>query len=101
MFALLLYLAIERGKLIVRRQLGSMLFPEGSAANAGHSLRQLLYRLRQMGVPLETTAAAVRLPAESVVEAPESLLSRSAGDATRNESSSFISCPPIRRRRNR
>ena len=48
------------------------LFPEASAANAGHNLRQLLYRLRRMGVPLEATAAAVKLPAESVVEAPES-----------------------------
>ena len=46
-FALLLYLAIERGKLVTRSQLASMLFPEASAANAGHNLRQLLYRLRR------------------------------------------------------
>jgi DNA-binding SARP family transcriptional activator len=81
LFALLLYLAIERGKLIPRGQLASMLFPEVNATNAGHNLRQLLYRLRRIGVPLETTAAAVRLPAESVVEAPECLLARSHGEA--------------------
>jgi DNA-binding SARP family transcriptional activator len=92
-FALLLYLAIERGKVIVRGQLGSMLFPEVSRSSAGHNLRQLLYRLRRMGVPLEATAAAVRLPAESVVEAPESILSRCAGDAARNESPSFTLLP--------
>ena len=50
-FALLLYLAVERGKLVTRSQLASMLFPEGSAANVGHNLRQLLYRLRRCGSP--------------------------------------------------
>jgi DNA-binding SARP family transcriptional activator len=83
-FALLLYLAIERGKLIARTQLTSMLFPAASGANGAHNLRQLLYRLRRMGVPLETTPAAVRLPAESVKEAPESVLERRSGDAARN-----------------
>jgi DNA-binding SARP family transcriptional activator len=98
LFALLLYLAVERGKLISRGQLASMLFPEANATNAGHNLRQLLYRLRRIGVPLETTAAAVRLPAESVVEAPECLLARSHGDAVLVGPTSYALlptyCPP-------
>jgi hypothetical protein len=53
-----------------------MLFPEVSPTNAGHNLRQLLYRLRRMGVPLETTGAAVKLPAECVIGAPEAMLTR-------------------------
>ncbi|HEX7981837.1 MAG TPA: AAA family ATPase, partial [Gemmatimonadaceae bacterium] len=92
-FALLLYLGIERGKLISRSQLASMLFPEGSAAKAGHNLRQLLYRLRRIGVPLEASAAAVRLPAESVVEAPESVFTRGPGEASRSEPTSFALLP--------
>jgi DNA-binding SARP family transcriptional activator len=92
-FALLLYLGIERGKLVSRGQLASMLFPEGRAADAGHSLRQLLYRLRRIGVPLETTAATVRLPAGSVVEAPESVLTRALGGASPIEAPGFTLLP--------
>ena len=91
-FALLLYLAIERGKLVTRSQLASMLFPEASAANAGHNLRQLLYRLRRIGVPLEATGGSVRLPAESVVESPESVLQR-VGEALGHGSGSFVLLP--------
>ena len=92
-FALLLYLAVERGKLVSRSQLGSMLFPEGSAPNAAHNLRQLLYRLRRIGVPLEATGAAVRLPDGGVVEAPETLLTRGIGGAASSSSSSLALLP--------
>ena len=92
-FALLLYLAIERGKLVTRSQLASILFPEGSAANAGHNLRQLLYRLRRIGVPLEATGASVRLRAESVVESPESVLKRGVGETAGTDSRGFTLLP--------
>lgn len=92
-FALLLYLAIERAKLVTRSQLASMLFPDVGTSSAGHNLRQLLYRLRRIGVPLESTAAAVRLPAESVVEAPESLLAQGCGEAARHKSTTFALLP--------
>ena len=98
LFALLLYLAVERGKLMSRGQLASMLFPEASATNAGHNLRQLLYRLRRMGVPLETTAAAVKLLAEGVVDSTECLLTRSYGEAVQAGATGHVLlpayCPP-------
>jgi DNA-binding SARP family transcriptional activator len=92
-FALLLYLAIERGRLISRSQLASMLFPDGSAANAGHNLRQLLYRLRRIGVPLETTTAAVRLPFHSVVQAPESMVAHGRSTTVSDEAKGFALLP--------
>jgi DNA-binding SARP family transcriptional activator len=92
-FALLLYLAIERGKLVTRSQLASMLFPDASVANAGHNLRQLLYRLRRLGVPLEATGAAVRLPAQNIVVAPESVLTPNVREAAGNDSRGFTLLP--------
>jgi DNA-binding SARP family transcriptional activator len=93
LFALLLYLAIERGKLITRAQLASLLFPGVTDVKAAHNLRQLLYRLRRIGVPLESTAAAVRLPGESVVEAPESILTRGTSAASRSAPMTLVLLP--------
>lgn len=80
-FALLLYLAIERGKLIPRTALAGLFFPDASLATAAHNLRQLVYRLRQKEVPLECTLAAVMLPESSVTGAPEAALTQSYAEA--------------------
>src|SRR5258705_4926240 len=61
MFATLLYLGLERGRWIARTELSELLFPEDDAERASHSLRQLLYKLRRIGTPLESTAQTVRL----------------------------------------
>ena len=83
-FALALYLAIERGKLVPRPVLADLLFPDSSTSAAAHNLRQLVYRLRQKGAPLECTPGALLLHAERVAGTPETVLSQSYEDALRN-----------------
>jgi DNA-binding SARP family transcriptional activator len=52
-FALLLYIGAERGRHISRATLQSLIYPDQSERNGAHSLRQLIYRFRQAGVPIE------------------------------------------------
>jgi DNA-binding SARP family transcriptional activator len=62
LFALLLYLAIERGRAVQRSELHELLFPdEDSPERTSHNLRQLLYRLRKFAVPVRTSGSAVSL----------------------------------------
>jgi DNA-binding SARP family transcriptional activator len=89
-FALALYLAIERGKLVPRSVIADLLFPDSSTSAAAHNLRQLLYRLRQKGAPLDCTPATILLPADRVAGAPESALTQSYADAVRNSSSVLL-----------
>jgi DNA-binding SARP family transcriptional activator len=83
-FALALYMAIERGKLVPRSVVADHLFPDSSASSGAHNLRQLVYRLRQRGAPLECTPAAMILHADRVSGEPESVLSQSYAEALRN-----------------
>ena len=67
LFALLLYLGVSRGRAVTKTELLDLLFPRLSdSGNASHNLRQLLYRLRTMGVPVETERDRYRLPATAV-----------------------------------
>jgi hypothetical protein len=62
LFALLLYLAIERGRAVQRSELSELLFrADASSVQRTHNLRQLLYRLRGLGVPVEASGTAVKL----------------------------------------
>src|SRR6266567_8790924 len=54
-FAALLYLAAQRGHRVSRTTLQGLLFPDQTSRNASHSLRQLVYKLRQAGAPIEAT----------------------------------------------
>lgn len=55
LFALLLYLGLSTDRAVTKTELIELLFPKMSDfGNASHNLRQLLYRLRMMGVPVET-----------------------------------------------
>jgi hypothetical protein len=65
-FGLLLYLGVERGRRESRSVLQALFFPEASEKNANHSLRQLVYKARQLGAPLDTEYGGVRLCPESV-----------------------------------
>ena len=65
-FCGLLFLAEERGREIRRSELQGLLFPERSDRAASHSLRQVLYRLRRMGAPIEATGDAIILPGDAV-----------------------------------
>ena len=60
-FALLLYLVCRRGQSTPRRVLQELLFPGWSESRSTHSLRQLVYRVRQLGVPVDTDAGDVQI----------------------------------------
>src|SRR4051812_8774679 len=62
--ATLLYLIAERGNEVSRRTLVDLLYPEATEEAGSHSLRQLLYRLRDKGVPLDHGAPMLLLPRE-------------------------------------
>jgi DNA-binding SARP family transcriptional activator len=50
--ALLLYLAVERGREFSSEQLANLVFPEKASSEARHCLRETLYQLRRAGVPV-------------------------------------------------
>src|SRR5258708_4054640 len=60
--ALLFYLVVERGKEIPRRALLPLFFPRSSEQAGSHSLRQLIYRLRNLGAAL---------PGDTIVTLPQ------------------------------
>jgi DNA-binding SARP family transcriptional activator/tetratricopeptide (TPR) repeat protein len=64
-FALLLHLSAERGRRVSRAVLRDLIFPDRSDASAGHSLRELVYQLRQRGIDLDADIDGIRLPVES------------------------------------
>jgi DNA-binding SARP family transcriptional activator/tetratricopeptide (TPR) repeat protein len=65
-FAALLYLALECGRRVPRGRLRELLFPTTDERSGSHSLRQLLYRMRRMGVGLRADATGVLLPVDAV-----------------------------------
>ncbi|HEY0969475.1 MAG TPA: AAA family ATPase [Gemmatimonadales bacterium] len=67
-FALLLLLVMADGRRLSRRQVVDLLWPATTEERARHNLRQTLYKLRQLGVPVDADAGHVRL-APQVVDA--------------------------------
>jgi hypothetical protein len=65
-FATLLYLAAEPGRRFSRAALQAMLFPDLTDASASHSLRQMVYRLRQSGTPIDSRGKEVWVYADRV-----------------------------------
>jgi hypothetical protein len=74
MFAALLYLALEAGRRVPRVRLQELLFPTSDERKGSHSLRQLLYRMRRLGVELEGDANSVTLPSDKVASDYQQLL---------------------------
>ena len=62
-FALVLYLMCRRGQPTPRRILQELLFPGRSESRSTHSLRQLVYRVRQLGIPVDTDSGDVQIAA--------------------------------------
>ncbi len=65
-FAALLYLGLERGQRVPRSALQELLFPDADERSGAHSLRQLLYKLRQLGAPIDADAGSVSVRREDV-----------------------------------
>ncbi|MEP6729282.1 MAG: AAA family ATPase [bacterium] len=62
LFALLLILALERERKVCRSELQILLFEQGiDARQASHNLRQLLYRLRRMGLQIDDGPSGMSL----------------------------------------
>ena len=66
LFAALLYLGMERGRRVPRAALQELLFPNADERSGAHSLRQLLYKLRQLGAPIEAEGDTISIPAKFV-----------------------------------
>ena len=60
-FALLLFLGLERGRRFTRSALIEMFWPESSPEKASHSLRQTIYQCRKLGADIECTKVDVVL----------------------------------------
>jgi DNA-binding SARP family transcriptional activator len=73
-FALLLYLWAERGRWVSRAMLRDLIYCEQDEKNAMHSLRELVYQLRQRGAMVETSSYGLRLPVEEVCSDCDELL---------------------------
>src|SRR5438132_2175453 len=67
-FAALLYLGMERGRRVPRAALQELLFSKVDERSGAHSLRQLLYKLRQLGAPIEADASSVTVQADLVCD---------------------------------
>ena len=65
-FAALILLTVEPGKRVARGELLGILWPEARVSRAGHCLRQTIYRMRTLGVPLEVSRTHLRVRPETV-----------------------------------
>jgi DNA-binding SARP family transcriptional activator len=66
-FGLLLYLGLTAGERVPRARLVELFWPDQPETQSRHALRQLLYRLRRVGLPLAEGGEELRVDA-SVVE---------------------------------
>lgn len=60
-FATLLHLGLTRGTRLSRGALHRLLWPAAAEERGRHNLRQTLYKLRQLGVDLDTTPSSILL----------------------------------------
>jgi len=73
-FALLLYLAVERGRGISRAALVDLVFPGQADAKNQHSLSETIYQCRQAGARIVSDANGVRLAPETVTSDYEAFI---------------------------
>jgi DNA-binding SARP family transcriptional activator len=65
-FAFCLYLWAERGRTITRATLHDLIFPEQTATNARHSIREQIYQFRKLGARIASDGETVELAPESI-----------------------------------
>ena len=92
LFALTFLLAQTQERRLTRSTLQQYLFASVSPRQASHSLRQLLYRLRCLGIDLDERATGLRLVAANISRADEHLraLTLPEIDALRSEALCFL-----------
>ncbi len=76
-FALLLHLSAEPGRRVPRDVLRELIFPDSTEDNARHSLRELLYGFRRLGVRIDSDKHGMALASDAVASDYSELL---AGD---------------------
>src|SRR5437763_241341 len=76
-FAMALYLGAHASRAVDRRALTDLFWPAEHGTQARHRLRQGLYRMRQIGLPIDVAATTINVPAGAVdadflrLDAPE------------------------------
>jgi DNA-binding SARP family transcriptional activator len=80
--AAILYLVAEGGKPILRRTFASLFFPNSSSDASAHAGRQLVYRLRKMGVPVDGDPATLTVSVDSVQWDVDALVARGSASAS-------------------
>ena len=94
-FATLLHLCAERGRRVERESLAELLWPRDTARRRRHSLRQILYKVRRLGVDCSDAAGALCLPASSVwIDFEDEDATRDDGVADELLSPSGVQCLP-------
>jgi DNA-binding SARP family transcriptional activator/tetratricopeptide (TPR) repeat protein len=94
LFALALYLGHAEGRPVHKSELLELLFPDvDDARRASHSLRQLLYRLRRLGVPIVTEGGLLRLAPDFVTSTLEHFVSQSREERIRHPASTLSILP--------
>ena len=66
LFAVLLCLGIERNRLTHRTALTNLLWPDVSEGRGSHSLRQAVYRLRSLGVAVQSDRSHLWIAPEAL-----------------------------------
>jgi DNA-binding SARP family transcriptional activator/tetratricopeptide (TPR) repeat protein len=79
--AALLFLTVERGKPVPRRRFAQMFFPNTEGDANAHSGRQLVYRLRKLGVDIIGDSSTITLPESAAAWDVEAMLLRGKASA--------------------
>ena len=66
LFHLVLYMGLERGRRISRKDLAALIWGDADPEKANHSLRQTLYELRKAGARFSGDANYLQLPSDAV-----------------------------------
>ena len=74
MFAAVLYLAVERGREVPRGVVQELIFPD--VKNGWHSLRQVLYQLRRLGLDIGRDPTHLRIDSSIVADPVAAIVSR-------------------------
>ena len=94
LFFVLLFLCVESGRPIRRSELIDLIFPDATDPRAtSHSLRQLLYRLRRKGAPLQLEGQQVSISPRVIAGGLQHFLSASPDERARQLERTILVLP--------